>query len=215
MMNSRRLDFLAVGSLAGAAVATAAVYPQLPERIATHFDVHGRANGFMPRLYGAWALLLVGVVVWALVRFVTRLLPVARNVPAPNGVMALVASMAAVFIAATHLVVLRVALEPSTPVNAFVFALVGVFFVALGLVLPRVRRNAFVGFRTPWTLASDDNWARTHRFGGAVMVVTGLVTAVVAAAGGAHAGTLVLAVLLVGAFVPVVYSMVISRRTDA
>ena len=43
-------------------------------------------------------------------------------------------------------------------------ASLGALFVMLGLVMPRVRRNPWVGVRTPWTLASDENWARTHRF---------------------------------------------------
>ena len=42
----------------------------------------------------------------------------------------------------------------------------GILFIALGNVLPRVEPNWFVGIRTPWTLSSDSVWRKTHRTGG-------------------------------------------------
>jgi uncharacterized membrane protein len=37
-----------------------------------------------------------------------------------------------------------------------------------------LRPNWFVGIRTPWTLASDDVWRRTHRLAAVLMVGGGL-----------------------------------------
>ena len=45
--------------------------------------------------------------------------------------------------------------------------------VALGNYLPRVKPNYTFGIRMPWTLASEDNWRRTHRFAGPVFVAAG------------------------------------------
>ena len=52
-----------------------------------------------------------------------------------------------------------------------------ILFIVLGNVLPRARPNWFVGIRTPWTLSSDRVWERTHRLGGRVLVVGGIVVA--------------------------------------
>ncbi|GMA56913.1 putative membrane protein [Alicyclobacillus sacchari] len=46
--------------------------------------------------------------------------------------------------------------------------------------LPRVSPNWLVGIRTPWTLASDEAWRRTHRAAGALGVVAGLLCVVCA-----------------------------------
>jgi uncharacterized membrane protein len=40
------------------------------------------------------------------------------------------------------------------------------FFAAMGNLLTKVKRNFYMGFRTPWTLASDTVWSMTHRMGG-------------------------------------------------
>ncbi len=48
----------------------------------------------------------------------------------------------------------------------------------MGNSLGRVRHNYFVGIRTPWTLANEEVWRRTHRFAAPIFVVDGLVAAV-------------------------------------
>ena len=52
-------------------------------------------------------------------------------------------------------------------------ALIGMLFIVIGNVLPKMRWNYVVGVRTPWTLADEGVWDRTHRFAGWVMVLAG------------------------------------------
>ena len=40
--------------------------------------------------------------------------------------------------------------------------------------MPKVKQNYFLGIKLPWTYASEDNWNKTHRFGGKVWVVGGV-----------------------------------------
>src|SRR5258708_28004997 len=49
-----------------------------------------------------------------------------------------------------------------------------VLFIFIGNYLGKLRRNFWAGIRTPWTLASDVVWERTHRFGGWLFVIGGL-----------------------------------------
>lgn len=39
----------------------------------------------------------------------------------------------------------------------------------------KLRSNFFIGIRTPWTLSSEFAWRRTHRVGGRVLMLLGLV----------------------------------------
>lgn len=59
-------------------------------------------------------------------------------------------------------------------INLITNMLLGVLFIALGNYLPKAKRNYVVGIRVPWTLNSDENWNRTHRLGGIVYIITGL-----------------------------------------
>ncbi|MCB5247432.1 MAG: SdpI family protein [Candidatus Cloacimonetes bacterium] len=56
-----------------------------------------------------------------------------------------------------------------------VLILIGLLFLFLGNLLPKVPKNFFVGIRTPWTIASDAVWEKTHRLGGLLFVLAGLI----------------------------------------
>jgi uncharacterized membrane protein len=91
-------------------------------------------------------------------------------------------------------------------------AALGLLLVVLGSFLGKFRRNFFAGIRTPWTLASEEVWLRTHRLGGKVLVVAGLALAVAGLLGQGHLA--LLPALLVVGVVPVAYSYVRYRRLE-
>ena len=50
--------------------------------------------------------------------------------------------------------------------NYFMVIFMALLFYVLGALMPRFKRNFFVGIRTPWTLSSDVVWKKTHSLGG-------------------------------------------------
>lgn len=100
-----------------------------------------------------------------------------------------------------------------SPIGLIIGA-VGLFFAALGDQLGKTRPMYMVGIRTPWTLADPEVWTATHRLGGKLMVLAGLVWLVSAMLGWVSAFTLPILVLVMMAasLVPVVYSYVLWRR---
>lgn len=51
-----------------------------------------------------------------------------------------------------------------------------VLFIGIGNMLGKVRQNFFFGIRTPWTLTSELSWEKTHRLGGRLFVLTGVLS---------------------------------------
>jgi uncharacterized membrane protein len=45
----------------------------------------------------------------------------------------------------------------------------------MGNYMGKLKPNWFVGIRTPWTLSSETVWNKTHRFGGKVFMLGGLI----------------------------------------
>jgi uncharacterized membrane protein len=202
-------DVLTVVLLAAGFVVTAAVYGRLPDPMPTHFGLDGRANGWMPRHVGAWALPATAVVVTALARggaFLLRGRWRARLQASP--VRALALAVAAILLS-VHVLVVRAALSPEPRLGGAIWVLLGVFFVVLGLLMPRIRRNPWFGVRTAWTLSSDENWARTHRMAGYSMSVGGFVAVL---AGLLGSSALALVSVLVSALLPALWSWYIAQR---
>lgn len=44
-----------------------------------------------------------------------------------------------------------------------------------GVLISKAKRNFFIGIRTPLTLSSDEVWNRTHRFGGKLFKIAGII----------------------------------------
>ena len=203
------LDVLTAGVIAGTSALTAAGYSRLPDPMPTHFDGLGRPNGWMPRSTGAWVIIATTVAVVLVFRAAGAVLPRGwREGFAASPVRAVTLSLV-VFLCGVQLLMLKAGLSPSPRLGGNVWLLVGALLVALGLVLPRTRRNPLIGVRTPFTLASDENWARTHRVAGYWMTLGGCAVMV---AGFLGRPRLAVAGILVSAMAPVVWSWILARR---
>jgi uncharacterized membrane protein len=209
-MKLLRTDLAAAGALAVSIAASWLSFDKLPAQVATHFDLHGTPNGWMSKATVMWFLPVVTVAVWALVRF-AHLFWRERMGLSGLRVMPLAAAITVAFLAAVHVLILRAALTPHTNVARMTAIIMGLFFAALGVILPRVQQNAFVGIRTPWTLASKEVWARTHRMAGYCMVSSGALAALLALASETLT-PVALAAAVLGSLAPAVYSAVISVR---
>jgi uncharacterized membrane protein len=115
------------------------------------------------------------------------------------------------FMGAVQLMTYLEALGRGGPgVEQIIPLMTGGLFILIGNYLSKFPRNFFVGIRTPWTLASDEVWNRTHRLGGWVFILAGLVLAATAFFPGAM--PVVIVVVVVAALVPVLYSLWLYRR---
>jgi uncharacterized membrane protein len=93
-----------------------------------------------------------------------------------------------------------------------VLAFSAMLFMILGNYMPKTRQNGVVGIRTPWSLASTDNWERTHRMAGPMMMGAGLVALLSSIfLPLLLSGVVFTAAILIGSLVPVFYSYRISQ----
>jgi uncharacterized membrane protein len=109
-------------------------------------------------------------------------------------------------------VILWVGLGRGTNVNRAVVGGVCLLFALLGNVMGKVRRNFYIGVRTPWALANERVWNATHRFAAKTFVLGGVIGLALTAVG--VNGWLSFAALMAGALVPVVYSLVVYKQLE-
>ena len=65
--------------------------------------------------------------------------------------------------------------HPARNMGGILAGALGLFSLGVAQLMPRQRRNPMYGTRNAWTLSSDENWLRTHRFAGYAMSLAGLV----------------------------------------
>lgn len=98
-----------------------------------------------------------------------------------------------------------VAIAPQIPLLPWLFFGMGALFVMLGNYLPKIRQNYFIGLKFPWTLADEENWNKTHRFGSWCFVGLGLLFCLEAWLQW-HAATVLFPAILLAVIAPAGYS---------
>jgi uncharacterized membrane protein len=207
-----RLDALTFALLGLGSAITAAVYSRLPARVPVHFNIHGVADGWMSKPWGATILLLTCVIVWLTVRFGSRILAGRARERMDASPVKMVGLLTVGLFVVLQLLVLYSALADTMTIGRPLTIALGGYWIILAQVLPRVRRNPFIGIRTAWTLSSDENWARTHRFGAWAFSIGGVVAVLSGLLG---AATFAMVAILVSAFAPLIFSIFVARADSA
>lgn len=188
------------------------LYPHMPRRVPTHWDINGQPNGYSSRFWAVamWPLLISGLA--ALTVVLPRISPKGFGMESFAGVytalmlaiqgVVLVLGIAAMLAGAGHAV----------PMARIVPLAVGVLLMVLGNYMGKLRRNFFAGIRTPWTLASEAVWERTHRLAGWVYVLAGVAMVVLALAGALSGWALPAMVIVL--LIPHACSYFIHRRLE-
>lgn len=187
-------------------------YPSLPPRVATHWDLRGTPDGFSSRLVAVaiGPLLIMGITL--LFSVLPKFDPRRENYAKFLNTYWLFANAVTAFMLIIHAVVIATGLGYSVRVDRLMPLFIGLLFVVIGNYLTRVEPNWFVGIRTPWTLSSDTVWRKTHRTGGWLMVLGGLVLASGAFLPGAMLLPLFIVTIVVVAVIPIVQSYVLWKR---
>jgi uncharacterized membrane protein len=195
-------------------------YDDLPEMVPIHWDAHFNPDGFVPKqdvlktffiLPGAMVLLC------ALTLVLPWLSPRHFRVDSFRSTYGYVMMLVVALMGYLHVATLWGAMEPGKNQTIFMrFFLGGIclFFALIGNVLGKVRRNFWVGVRTPWTIASEVVWNRTHRLAAWLFVAAGLVAFALIMMLPAEAAWVTLLLILPAALVPVFYSLVLYKRLE-
>lgn len=192
--------------------ASAFVYPRLPEAIPTHWNLHGQADGFSHKPFAPFILPVVMAGVLLLFHFLPSISPRGFRFERFSGVWALFEAAVIGALLLDHGLTLAAGLGKPVDVARGAIAGTGLLLALIGNFLGKVTRNFFVGIRTPWTLASEEVWMRTHRFGGKLFVLSGLVLFVTGLTG---AGTVLgFAAVIAAALGSIVYSYLVYRKVE-
>ncbi|MCI2254874.1 SdpI family protein [Domibacillus sp. PGB-M46] len=158
-----------------ASFASIAAFPYLPDQVATHWGSSGEADGYSSKWFGAFfgpaMILLIG----GLFKLLPKIDPRRQNYAKFQSSYSIITNASLTLIFVIHLLLLTNGLGYEVHMDTAVSLLIGALFMIIGNYMPRMRPSYFVGIRTPWTLADDRIWTKTHRTGGWLFVTGGLV----------------------------------------
>ena len=209
-MKHRYLLLSLVVTLASLAF-TAWLYPDLPHRIPIHWNHDGLADGFGPRaVLFVHTGLMIGVMLlwWTLPQVSPARFSVARFAPTFwYGCLMAVAMLA--YVQCIHAWAVH---RGGVDMARTMLTGIALFCALTGNVMGKVRRNFWLGVRTPWTLANERVWYATHRLAARSMVAGAALALLLLLA---HAPSmLVVGVLMAALLVPAAFSLVYYKRLE-
>ncbi|MGL4662277.1 MAG: SdpI family protein [Culicoidibacterales bacterium] len=175
-INKKEIVFTSLVTLSPIAIGLY-LYPQLPEKVAVHFNYQGVADTYYDRVPAIVILPIVLLVTHMFIYFITSLSLNTKPIhPKMWKIIVWMIPVISVCVS-VGLYVYNLKLMPNGAM--FIFGPVSLLFIVIGNYLPKCEHNYFVGVKTPWALLDEKNWRATHRFSGPLWVVCGLLMLII------------------------------------
>ena len=142
--------------------------------IPIHWGLDGQPDNYAGKTLGLLSLPLTGVFLTLVYCLIMRIEPRQHNMRLSARAITIIWVSGMGLLAVTQGFIVVTALGKQVDVTMLTTVVCGVLFITIGNYLGKIRSNYFAGIRTPWTLSSDLAWDKTHRFGGKLFMLLGV-----------------------------------------
>lgn len=152
-------------------------YPRLPAVVPMHWNIDGTVR-YDPK-NSLWLMAALSPLLAVLFPVLAKIDPRKRNYEKFGGAYQGFMIVMQLFLIMMNGIIISEALYPGRiSVSTVVTVGVGLLFVFLGNIMPKVKSNFYMGVRTPWTLSDPDVWFKTNRLSGHLFFISGLIICV-------------------------------------
>lgn len=212
-MTTKSTLIISIILIAIAIIAGAVFWNQLPDQMASHWDINDQVNGTMPKFWGVLLMPLITLGMLVLFLIIPSIDPLKANIAKFRESFNLFIVLIIAFMLYIHGLTLAWSLGyQDFKMSAAMLPFMGVLFIAIGFMLRKAKRNFFIGIRTPWTLSSDSVWDKTHQLGSILFMVSGALAIIGGLFGGMTAFWLMFVPLIGSSLFLVIYSYVLYRQ---
>jgi len=150
-------------------------YNHFPTLVATHWNLQGQPDGYSGKTFAAFFFPALLILMYLLFVFLPQFDPkrerYAEFSKVYNIFRHLIVGIMAIIFLATGLYNLGYDIN----IGIVTASSIGLMMIVLGYYMKEIKSNWFIGIRTPWTLSSENVWNKTHRLGGILFMVFGLI----------------------------------------
>ena len=183
------------------------IWDQLPEQVPSHWGINGEVDGWASKGFTVFGFPAILLGIHWLCTLVSTLDPTHKNYhPKMIKLMFWICPMIGLILTTF---VYSAALGHSLPIETIMPLLVGLLLVIIGNLMPKCRQSYTMGIKLPWTLNNEENWNKTHRFGGKLWVIGGVIIMATAFVGSFW---VLLGVMVVMVAAPTLYSYWLYRK---
>lgn len=180
----------------------------LPEILPTHWGIDNQIDGYSSKAMVVFGIPLFMLAIHLICIACTSADP--RKVNINPKMLWLVLWICPIMSLLCEGVIYCTALGFEVDVSFVICFVMGAIFTVLGNYMPKCRQNFTVGIRIPWTLASEENWNKTHRLAGGLWVAGGILIMLTAFL---RNFWVFFAILMAISIIPIIYSYVHYKKS--
>ncbi|ASZ08059.1 MULTISPECIES: SdpI family protein [Enterococcus] len=190
-------------------VASAIFWEEIPNQVATHFDLNWQANGWSSKGFALIGLPFLLAGLQLLVAFFVLNDPKQKVtkrwiIYSVLGIIPLIALFVQALTISYALGNQATWLMKISPA-----AFIGIIFIVSGVILTAVPQNYTVGIRLPWTLSSEQNWLQTNRLGAKTFIAGGILMLLASFVSWEF---LMMPIIVIVILIPTIYSFWLHRK---
>ena len=211
-MSTKTTSIISIFLLAIVIIVGAVLWNQLPDQMASHWNVNDQVDGTTSKFWGVFMMPLVTLGLMVLFLVVPNIDPLKANIAQFRETFNIFIVLIIAFMLYIHGLTLAWSLGfTNFKMSAAMLPFMGVLFIAIGFLLRKAKRNFFIGIRTPWTLSSDTVWDKTHQLGAMLFMASGVLAFIGGLFGGMTAFWFLFGPLMGSSLFLVIYSYVLYR----
>lgn len=149
-------------------------YPQMPDRMASHWNAKGSVDGYMPKFWGLFLMPIISAVMLVMFILIPKIDPLKQNIKKFRKYFDWFVVLIIVFLFYIYLLAIIWNLGFVFNMTNMMLPALGILFYYAGILTENAKRNWFIGIRTPWTLSSNKVWEKTHKLGGKLFKIAAL-----------------------------------------
>ena len=175
-MKLRKSEILSLCIAVASAIIGAYFYPQLPERIASHWNAQGVVNGYMSKFWGVFLVPMIAFALWILFFIIPKIDPHKENIEKFRKYFDRFIILIFLFLLYTYGLTIYWNLGNQFDFVQFLLPAFAILFYFIGDMIEKSEMNWSIGIRTPWTLSSKTVWKKTHDLGGKLFKISAIPT---------------------------------------
>ncbi len=149
-------------------------YPQLPEQLPTHWNIKGEVDGYSNKLSGLGLSFGIALAVYIGFYLQDKIDPLKKNYDRFGKVYFIVRDILITLFILLEFFIIFSSLGYIGSSNRIIFIVLSILMIVMGNYMPTFKRNWFLGIKTPWTVSNEEVWNKTHRLGGKLFIVAGV-----------------------------------------
>jgi len=174
-MNLRKSEIALLGLILLALIIGIYFYPQMPEKVASHWNAQGQVNGYMSKFWGLFLMPFILIGLGLLFIAIPRIDPLKANIEKFRKYYDRFIILFFIFMLAIYIQGILWNLGIKTNPIVIISIGIGLLFFYIGILCENAKRNWFIGVRTPWTLSNEEVWNKTNKLGGRLFKITGII----------------------------------------